>query len=653
MALAPAPFIFAAALTGSGIPPFWRLATAAIAAISCLVSAFFILRRPGLARLFGGLAVLTGAAALFPYLAADPLAALLGAVAIISAGYALVDFRRPKEQGGRPLDVHRTLLQARWSAIIAPLLVVVALFVDAGGHLLSDVALTVSALVSQILVAHWQWRRAGEGHSLAWLIVPGLAAGAVGLAFFLGHAPLVIFGLGLVTSLLLPRSAPAPERHGPWWEVLINDPARILFSTFLALSLLGTLLLLLPGTTPLKTLSLVDAAFTAVSAVCVTGLIVVDTPQAFTLFGQILILLLIQLGGLGIMTITTVALHAMGQRLSLRQERMLMTMTESSHHDLLVSLVTIIKFTFVAEAVGALVLAGSFFSLGDPLWQAVWRGLFTAVSAFCNAGFALQSNSLVEYQGQPLVLHVVAILIVFGGMAPATSLMVPRWLAGKAVPLVARLALITTAVLLVSGTFFFLVLEWSNALSGLSVADKIHNAWFQSVTLRTAGFNSVDISGVIGPTFLIMLCFMFIGGSPGGTAGGAKTTTMGVLAMTFWASIVGRDEVVAYNRRIPPATINRAITIMGSGILIWFVMVIMLETTQQISSRDLIFEVTSALGTVGLSTGATDALDGIGKVIVMLAMFIGRIGPMTLFMLLSEHRPGTVSRYLDARITLT
>jgi trk system potassium uptake protein TrkH len=196
-------------------------------------------------------------------------------------------------------------------------------------------------------------------------------------------------------------------------------------------------------------------------------------------------------------------------------------------------------------------------------------------------------------------------------------------------------------------------LEWNGILSGLSFFDKIHNAWFQSATLRTAGFNSVDITGMISPTFLVMLCFMFIGGSPGGTAGGIKTTTIGILALTFVANITNRNVVIIKNRRILSGTIYRAITIVASGAIVWFVMVLMLEITQQISVRDLIFEATSAIGTVGLSTGATAGLDEIGKIIIMIAMFIGRIGPMTLFMLLSEDHSAPASRCPDAKITLT
>ena len=298
-------------------------------------------------------------------------------------------------------------------------------------------------------------------------------------------------------------------------------------------------------------------------------------------------------------------------------------------------------------------LTACFLGTGIPLPLALWQGVFTAISAFCNAGFALYSTNLLAFQTQPLVLHTVAILIVLGGLAPATCLIVPNWLRGRKIELAPRIALVTTAVLLLFGTFCFLIFEWDNTLAGLSFFDKLHNAWFQSVTLRTAGFNSIDINGVLSPTYLVMLGSMFIGGSPGGTAGGIKTTTIGILAMTFWASITDRNAVIAQNRRIPPNTINRAITVFASGAMVWFTMVLALSLTQQLPARELIFEVTSALGTVGLSLGATPFLDEIGKIVVILTMFIGRIGPMTLFTLLSGDIQATDSRCPEARITLT
>jgi trk system potassium uptake protein TrkH len=222
------------------------------------------------------------------------------------------------------------------------------------------------------------------------------------------------------------------------------------------------------------------------------------------------------------------------------------------------------------------------------------------------------------------------------------------------VPIPARIALTASIALLVLGTVFIMAFEWDGLLAGLSFSGKIQNAWFQSATLRTAGFNSLDIAAIANPTFLLMLVFMFIGGSPGGTAGGVKTTTVGILALTFYANITNREEVILQNRRISAVTVYRAVTIVAAGLLLWFGVVLMLEVTQpQIPVRDLIFEVTSALGTVGLSTGATPLLDEIGKIIIIIAMFCGRIGPVTLFMLLSDGQKSSASRCPDAKIFLT
>ncbi len=553
----------------------------------------------------------------------------------------------------RTSSADRCRQRARWAAIALLPMVLLSYVFPATERVVSDASLAIATLISLGLLVHWQWQRRGWRIRLLWPLLSAVAVIGSIVAFMSGYARLATAVAGLLALVLLPGKTLVQESDERWWAPLLNRPARLLISTFLGLCFLGTLLLLLPGATAGNGITTIDAAFTSVSAVCVTGLIVLDTPNVFTPAGQFILLLLIQLGGLGIMTITTVAMHVLGQRLSLRQERLLTEITDTSHLDLVSSLLTIIRFTFVVETVGAFILTGLFRTLGDSYWQAAWRGLFTSVSAFCNAGFALQSDNLIPYQNHPLVLHTVGVLIIFGGLAPAASLMLPRWLAGRTVPLAARIALTTTAVLLLIGAFFFLVVEWNGVLAGLSLVDKLHNAWFQSVTLRTAGFNSVDIAGSSNPVFLVMLCLMFIGGSPGGTAGGIKTTTLGIVAMTFWASIIGRSEVIAQSRRISQVTINRAITIVASGSAILFLVVLMLETTQQVSARELLFEAVSALGTVGLSLGATAHLDGIGKIIIMLAMFIGRVGPITLFMLLSEEHAGSLPRYPDIRISIS
>jgi trk system potassium uptake protein TrkH len=642
-------------MSGS-MPLWWQLSAAAVAAVAILLTAFFLFRRNLFGKILGGVAIAACVVTALPYLASSPFAALIGFVAAVSAGFFLKDFRVRADEEQHTTHTYRCLQRVRWASLTTPLLVGLALFVCPAGHVLIDWAIATAIVINLILFCHWLWNQQSRTRLVLLSMVNLLALGGIVIALEALEAD-YIHELATLLSILifvfLPKSTHVLKNSKHWWEPLLDHPARVLFSTFLGLCILGTLLLQIPAATRINTISLVDAAFTSVSAVCVTGLIVLDTPKDFSLFGQILILLFIQLGGLGIMTISTVALHAIGRRLSLRHERVLTSMADAERHDLVASLITILRFTFTVEAVGALTLFVLFLRLGEPLWPAFWQGVFTSVSAFCNAGFALQSDSLISYQKNALILHTITTLIVLGGIAPATSLIIPKWLRKRPIPLSANIALTTTAFLLFSGTLFFLALEWNGALAGFSLADKINNAWFQSVTLRTAGFNSIRIDNVANPTFLIMLCFMFIGGSPGGTAGGVKTSTVGILALTFWANVRGRSQVIAQNRRIPQRIINRAVTIIGSGVLVWFVLLLMLEITQQIPARDIIFELTSALGTVGLSTGATAYLDDIGKIIIIIAMFVGRVGPITMFMLLNEDYSGTQSRCPDAQINLS
>ncbi|MFO7749688.1 MAG: potassium transporter TrkG [Desulfobacteraceae bacterium] len=628
------------------------MTAASMAAVACLVCAFTLFRRPAAGKFFGIIAAAGCYASAWPYICNNPFIALTATVLLIGALFSLADFSIDFQHNRKNDHVGRCGERAWWGTLMVPLVVAVHLLTKSPNAFFSPLALAASILAAFVLYGHWavitksriRVLLAAAGFSL--MVVSYLLNG------FTGIDTLALL-LSLAVLLSFPRQKEPFETKEQSWEFFFNHPARILLTTFSGLCVAGTFLLSLPASIQSGSIKLVEATFTSVSAVCVTGLIVLDTPNAFTGFGQFCILLLIQLGGLGIMSITTVALHGMGRRLSLKQERLLTSMTATDHKGLLRSLKTILKFTFIAEGIGAVILFFLFHNEGDAPGIAAWRGAFTAVSAFCNAGFALQSDSLISYQSNPLLLHTVAALIIFGGMAPATSLLAPKWISGKPAPIPARIALVTTLILLVSGTFFMMAFEWNGILSGLSVADKIHNGWFQSVTLRTAGFNSVDIAAIVSPTFLVMTAFMFVGGSPGGTAGGVKTTTIGILAMTFWANITNRNDVVIQNRRIHSSTIYRGVTIVISGMAFWFMVVLMLQVTQQISARNLIFEATSAIGTVGLSTGATALLDEIGQIIVIIAMFAGRVGPMTLFMLLGQEQPTAASRCPEEKISLT
>ncbi len=652
MALSPLPFLFLC-IEKDPLGALWQPILALSAGIACFLCALTLLRRPRTGKLLGALALGASYGAALPYVISNPFIALAATVLLIGAGFFLVDFSVRKRAFYRRHQRDRQFQRVWWGSLMVPVLLGWNLLLGTASSPLSPYVLALSLAIAQTLFLLWGVSQKSKRHIL--LALGGLLfpAGALLLFSFPESLPAMGLFFSAASLISLPRNRGLLENKEPWWDFLLNHPARILLVTFFGLCGGGTLLLLLPGAARENPIHLVDAAFTSVSAVCVTGLIVLNTPQDFTFFGQCAILLLIQLGGLGIMSITTVALHAMGRRLSLKQERLLSAMTDTDHESLLHSLATILKFTFAAEGTGAVLLSTAFLLRGEPFFQALWRGIFTAVSAFCNAGFALQSDSLIAYNENFFILHVVGALIIFGGLAPATSIIIPRWLRGKAIPLQARIALVTTLALLFSGTLFFLAFEWNGILEGLSWGNKLHNAWFQSATLRTAGFNSVDITQIGGPTFLVAILFMFIGGSPGGTAGGIKTTTLGVLALTFRANIAGEESVIVQNRRIRGGTIFRAITILFSGAILWIVVVMMLETTQNIFSRDLIFETTSALATVGLSTGATPLLDEIGKIIIILAMFAGRIGPMTLFMLLQEEQPSSASSCADAKISLT
>ena len=474
----------------------------------------------------------------------------------------------------------------------------------------------------------------GIGGVLALGVVALAAASQLGSALALG-AVLAVFG-----AVYPLRDGGDDDGGTPLWvEVIAHHPARLLVVTFALLCAGGAVLLWLPlSSTAEGGISFIDAAFTSTSAVCVTGLIVLDTPTAFTGYGQGVLLLLIQVGGLGIMTFSTAAFAMLGRRLTLSHERAVAELLGGDDRTRLVDVLRqTLRVTFGLEAVGALWLAACFWLSGDTLLMAVWRGVFTSISAFCNAGFALQSASLIPYQHSGAVLHAVAALIVAGGLSPAAIVALPQLTRGRRLTLRMKMVFSMTATLLVGGFVLLLALEWNVSLAGMSLADKLNNAWFQSATLRTAGFNSVGMQALSPASITLMIFLMFIGGSPGGTAGGIKTTTAFVVFMPIVTAIRGRQEVTAFGREIPRETVYRAAAIAVLGMLTVAFALVALQVTQAIPMDVALFEVVSAIGTVGLTIGATPKLDFVGKVIIMLCMFLGRVGPLTAFLLLSEQ----------------
>jgi trk system potassium uptake protein TrkH len=448
----------------------------------------------------------------------------------------------------------------------------------------------------------------------------------------------VVAILPALALFVLPMARHPDEERVAWGELLFAHPQRLLVFTFGVLCFVGAMALALPFSSASgKPFAYVDALFTAVSAVCVTGLIVLDTPVDFSGAGQTILAVLIQLGGLGIMTFSTAALGLLRSRMSLIHEGAVAGLFSGSERGYVFEAVKkVLLVTAVAEGAGALLLWLLFWNAGDAPFVALGRGLFTAISAFCNAGFALQSDSLIPYASRPGILHTVAALIVLGGISPFLVVRIPWVITGGHARAQEKLVLVTTAMLLLSGAVLFALFEWNASLARLSFLDKLTNAWFQSVTTRTAGFNSVDLAQAGQPTITFMLLWMFIGGSPASTAGGIKTTTAAVLALAVIATVRGRATVEVFHRRIPQSTVYRAAAIATVGAASVFLAYMALLLTQKMTSGLALFEVVSALATVGLSLGGTAQLDELGKLVVIASMFAGRLGPLTLFVFLSR-----------------
>ena len=459
-------------------------------------------------------------------------------------------------------------------------------------------------------------------------ILPGLFASMLALAWILRikHAKFELF------------------------SVILRHPARCLGLTFLGLCVLGTLLLSIPAAQT-GNLSFMEAAFTAVSAACVTGLTIIDAGTDLTLCGRIFLITVIQLGGLGIMTLAALVLHAL-RSFSLSGEQLFSELAGNPEQDIYRNLRLIVRFTFITEGVFAFFLTWGFYYLHHDFFKALELGIFTSISAFCNAGFFPGAENLVPYVHEKLLLTMIAMEIIIGGMAPAVTFSLLQKCSWRQQPFIVKLITGSTLILLAAGTVGLLLFEWNGIFGNLPWYDKIVNAFFQSASLRTAGFNSVNFGALGVPAFIVMVILMFIGGSPGGTAGGIKTTVAAVLALTFRAALRRSDAVAADRRRIPAGTVIQAVAILLAALMTFFAVLMMLAITQESSTGSLVFETVSALGTVGLSLGATGQMDSVGQIILMLAMFTGRLGPLTLFLLLSENRQGRDPGYPVIKIPL-
>ncbi len=443
------------------------------------------------------------------------------------------------------------------------------------------------------------------------------------------------------------------------FRMIFRSPTRIPIFGFAALILIGTLLLMIPAATTIGAIKPVDALFTAVSASCVTGLVVVDTGRAFSTFGKIVILVLIQVGGLGIMTMSTLFILLGGRRLSLTERVVIQdTFTIGGDRSVAFLIRHVVVFALILEAIGTVLLFPRFMT-GKSAEEALFFALFHAVSAFCNAGFSFFTQSFSAYREDWLFNLVISFLVITGGIGFVVLSELKQhfpfnrrtW---SRLSLHAKLVLSVTLLLLTSGTLLVTLMEWNNTLAPLSVPDRLLAGFFQSVSTRTAGFNTLPIGQMANTTLFVFMLLMFIGASPGSCGGGIKTTTFASLIVLGFSRLRGRRQPQVFQRTISAGSIGRAMSVvlisfMMIGVATMVILMTELGETPHPESRgkflELFFEVVSAFGTVGLSTGATPGLSTIGKLILSVVMFVGRLGPLVVAMAVSRR---TAPRYYYA-----
>ncbi|RJR26199.1 MAG: hypothetical protein C4574_07610 [Candidatus Latescibacterota bacterium] len=439
-------------------------------------------------------------------------------------------------------------------------------------------------------------------------------------------------------------------------------PAAIIVYSYLIVILVGTLLLSLPAASTGEPLELIDAFFTATSALCVTGLGVVETGAAFSVFGKAVILALIQTGGLGVMTFSVVFFFFLGRGFSARGRWIITeSFMPSPIRNVASLLASIFLFTFIAEGVGALLL---FLAMRNDMatGPALFAGVFHSVSAFCNAGFSFFGTSFVRFRGNVLVNATICCLIVLGGIGfPVIYELASRARAKRmrrrvALSLHSRAVLTMTAVLILAGAGLVFVLEWGNELAPLAPKDKVLASLFQSITARTAGFNTLDVGSLSVATLFILVMLMFVGASPGSCGGGIKTTSLAVLVAILSSRIRGRVRTSLFRRTIPTETVSRSLAVFILAVITLTAGIVLLLMTQQPPPREYfltyVFEAVSAFGTVGLSMGVTPALNTIGKLIIIVLMLLGRVGLLTVAYVVTSRRVASPYQYGEEKVMI-
>jgi trk system potassium uptake protein TrkH len=431
------------------------------------------------------------------------------------------------------------------------------------------------------------------------------------------------------------------------------NTAQIVALSFVATILLGTILLTFPSaTTDGQGTTFIDALFTATSATCVTGLIVQDTPTYFTTFGQLIILTLIQLGGLGIMMYSAFFALLFG-KFTLGQKQMVQEMMDEDR-DVLTMIIYIFKMTVVVESAGVLLLFLRWIFQFHDFGKTLYLSVFHSISAFCNAGFSLFTNSLEDFANDPVVNSVIMALIVLGGIGFIVIYEITHRLqrTHRRLSTHTKLVLVTTTILIISGFLFFFFVEFDGALLQLPLTGKVWSALFLSVTPRTAGFNTIPIVGCSAITITLLIFLMFIGASPGSTGGGVKTSTFAILLLSLKSIFKGKEDIQIFNRTVLYSVLYKAIALVVASFLLVFSVFLVLLAVETKPFLPLLFETISAFGTVGLSMGITNSLTPGGKLLIILLMYAGRIGPLTLgFALMRSARLDKV-RYPEAKVLI-
>jgi trk system potassium uptake protein TrkH len=481
-----------------------------------------------------------------------------------------------------------------------------------------------------------------------------------------GHSALLL--IALRQFIVLAQTFLSSHRFAGVIGEIRRRPIQLLAVSFLLMIALGAVLLTMPGATADgRGAPVVDALFTSTSAVCVTGLIVRDTQFYWSRFGQWIILALVQLGGLGIMTFSASIIALIGGRLGVYGRQAMSEVVEDSRDlDIAHSLRYILLFTLLAEAVGFVVLFLRWVASAMRPLDALYNALFHSVSAFCNAGFSVFSTNLAAFPGDVVVNLTVIALVLLGGLGFSVVHELfnrrnlryvldriyrrPAAEPGQRLSIHALLVIRTSAILLLAGTVLFFFFEYDNALGAFPFGTKLLASLFQSVTPRTAGFNTVPFDSLRPVTLFFVTLLMFIGASPGGTGGGVKTSTIAVLFLTLRNLVVGSAEVEVRGRSLARDTIRRATGIViGAATVLSLVLGILL-VTEKLPFQNLLFEAMSAFGTVGLSTGVTPLLSVPGKLSIILLMYVGRLGPLTLALTMRTRQSRPAVHFPSARV---